>query len=271
MHPFVAIDFETADAKRDSACAVGLVRVEEGKIVYKESVLIKPPRSISSVCYAVHGISWNHVKDAPPFSAVWPKLSPVLKGARSLVAHNASFDKSVLEACCRAASLASPSQDWVCTLGLARQRWPKPLTNTLPDVCARLGITFKNHHETGADAEAAALVLLAIQSPPATAPCPSSPPIFVPTPADPPAWVPHGEAGAILDQIPKEQRTPAVLALMRDAESLGPLHAADLVACLRDWFASQVPRIPRCQCGGRATVLCDKCLDCIALLFDGAT
>ena len=37
MSVFVAIDFETADAKRDSACAVGLVRVESGRVVYRES------------------------------------------------------------------------------------------------------------------------------------------------------------------------------------------------------------------------------------------
>ncbi|MGO1402282.1 MAG: hypothetical protein ACTHUY_07875 [Flaviflexus sp.] len=30
MKPFVAIDFETANEKRASACAVGLVRYDEG-------------------------------------------------------------------------------------------------------------------------------------------------------------------------------------------------------------------------------------------------
>ena len=32
---FVAIDFETADRYRDSACALAMVRVESGKIVHK--------------------------------------------------------------------------------------------------------------------------------------------------------------------------------------------------------------------------------------------
>ena len=36
MSVFVAIDFETADNGRDSACAVGLVRVENGVITKKE-------------------------------------------------------------------------------------------------------------------------------------------------------------------------------------------------------------------------------------------
>ncbi|MEK7383088.1 MAG: hypothetical protein AAB262_07355, partial [Elusimicrobiota bacterium] len=44
MSVFVAIDFETADTGRDSACSVGLVRVENGTIVQKVVQLIRPPR-----------------------------------------------------------------------------------------------------------------------------------------------------------------------------------------------------------------------------------
>ena len=43
MHDtFVAIDFETANRHRESACAIAMVRVESGKIVHKEHRLIKP-------------------------------------------------------------------------------------------------------------------------------------------------------------------------------------------------------------------------------------
>jgi DNA polymerase-3 subunit epsilon len=37
---FVAIDFETADRYRDSACSLAMVRVESGEIVHKEHRLI---------------------------------------------------------------------------------------------------------------------------------------------------------------------------------------------------------------------------------------
>jgi len=40
---FTAIDFETAHPKRWSICQVGLVRVENGKITKKISMLIQPP------------------------------------------------------------------------------------------------------------------------------------------------------------------------------------------------------------------------------------
>lgn len=44
---FVAIDFETADPKRDSACALGIVVVDKGEIVDREYRLIRPPRKNS--------------------------------------------------------------------------------------------------------------------------------------------------------------------------------------------------------------------------------
>ncbi len=41
---FVAIDFETADYGRDSACALALVRVEAGVIVQRAFHYIRPPQ-----------------------------------------------------------------------------------------------------------------------------------------------------------------------------------------------------------------------------------
>jgi DNA polymerase-3 subunit epsilon len=48
---FVAIDFETADRHRDSACALAMVRVESGEIVKTEHRLIKPPRMYFEFTY----------------------------------------------------------------------------------------------------------------------------------------------------------------------------------------------------------------------------
>ena len=41
---FVAIDFETADYGRDSACALALVRVAAGVIVQRAFHYIRPPQ-----------------------------------------------------------------------------------------------------------------------------------------------------------------------------------------------------------------------------------
>jgi DNA polymerase-3 subunit epsilon len=155
---FVAIDFETADTGRDSACAVGLVRVEKGLIVRSESRLIRPPRRDFVFTY-IHGISWEHVSEAGPFGDVWGELEGLLDGADFLVAHNASFDRSVLAACCARAETDPPSLPFQCTVRLARRVWGIRPT-TLPDVCRALDIRLR-HHDALSDAEACARIMIA--------------------------------------------------------------------------------------------------------------
>lgn len=163
---FAAIDFETADFGRDSACAVGLVRVEEGRIVRRESRLIRPPRKEFVFTY-IHGLTWEDVADAPPFGDVWRELREVLVGIDFLVAHNASFDRAVLAACCRAADLELPSLPFECTVRQARKTWGIRPT-TLPDVCRALDIHLR-HHDALSDAEACARIMIAAGGAPSNA------------------------------------------------------------------------------------------------------
>jgi DNA polymerase-3 subunit epsilon len=155
---FVALDFETADYSRDSACALGLVRVENHQIVERTYSLIKPPRRKFVFTY-LHGITWEDVADQPTFGELWPSFSSMLAGVDFLAAHNASFDRSVLNKCCEKAELEPPSIPFRCTVQLARQTWniyPTKLNN----VCDHLGITLK-HHQAASDAEACALIVMA--------------------------------------------------------------------------------------------------------------
>ena len=157
---FVAIDFETADYHRDSACAVGLVRVENHRIVERTYSLIKPPRKRFVFTY-LHGITWEDVANQPNFGELWPTYSPMLEGIDFLAAHNASFDRSVLQRCCAVAGLQPPPIPFRCTVQLARQTWNIYPTK-LNHVCDHLGITLK-HHQAASDAEACALIVLAAQ------------------------------------------------------------------------------------------------------------
>jgi DNA polymerase-3 subunit epsilon len=156
---FVAIDFETADYTRDSACALGLVRVEEGRIVERASCLIRPPRPHFSFT-RIHGITWAQVADQPSFGEVWPELVRLLDGAVYLAAHNAAFDRGVLTACCGAAGLKMPTLPFVCTLALARRTWGLYPAG-LRDVCAYLRLPLK-HHDAASDAEACAGIILEV-------------------------------------------------------------------------------------------------------------
>jgi len=159
---FAAIDFETADHGPDSACAIGVVRVEGSQVVGREKVLIRPPRPRILFSW-LHGITWDMVKDSPGFAEVWPRLTPLLEGVTFLAAHNAGFDRRVLAACCDAGGLSSPTLPFLCTVHLARRRWGlKP--NDLASVCRRLGIGLI-HHDPLSDAEACARIVIAASQP----------------------------------------------------------------------------------------------------------
>lgn len=159
--PFVAIDFETCHRERDSACSLGLVRVEQGRIVAREHHLIRPPYRPEWMFTSIHGIRRADVAGAPTFGALWPGLQARLEGAAGLVAHNAPFDRSVLLASCRGAGLPEPRVGFLDSVRGARRAWDLPSAR-LEAVCAHLGIPLERHHDALCDAEAAARVWLAV-------------------------------------------------------------------------------------------------------------
>ncbi|XPV77091.1 MAG: 3'-5' exonuclease [Desulfovibrio sp.] len=154
---FVAIDFETADPKRDSACAVGLVKVENGTITERYYSLIRPPRKkFNPFCVRVHGITWPDVENEPDFSGVWPEMKTFMQGSDFLVAHNAPFDRTVMRSCCEMITTAPPEIPFFCTVQMSRQTFGLK-SNKLNNVSEHLGISL-DHHHAGSDAEACALI-----------------------------------------------------------------------------------------------------------------
>ena len=155
------MDLPRFDRYRDSACAIGLVRVEQGQVVDKVHYLIRPPRRQFEFTH-IHGITWTQVANQPDFAELWPKIATMLAGADFFAAHNAPFDRSVLYACCKAYSILPPTPEFVCTVKLARQAWNICPTK-LPNVCDYLGIPL-NHHDALSDAEACAQIAMLILS-----------------------------------------------------------------------------------------------------------
>ncbi len=154
---FLALDFETANRSRTSACALGLVAVRDGMVVATETFLIRPPRPHFEYTH-IHRITWEDVRDAPTFAELWPRVASYMEAADFLVAHNAPFDRGVLERCCAHYGLALPRRRFFCTVQIARRQWGIHPTR-LPDVCRRLGIALV-HHEAGSDARACAEIAL---------------------------------------------------------------------------------------------------------------
>lgn len=159
----MAIDFETADAGRDSACSVAVVRVEGERIAATRATLLRPPRP-SSMLTHIHGISEAAQRSAPLLRDVWPALAPLLDGVDLLVAHNAPFDRSVMMASWGAAGLTPPGLPWACSVEMSKRRWRKPdvVADHKLSTLAQLHKIPLRHHQAQSDAEACArLVLIA--------------------------------------------------------------------------------------------------------------
>ncbi|MBN2651363.1 MAG: 3'-5' exonuclease [Spirochaetales bacterium] len=158
---FCAIDFETANYQRDSACSVGIVKVVDGQIVETFYSLINQkdlyfvPKFID-----IHGIYPRDTANSPSFAQLWPEMQSFI-GSYPLVAHNSGFDMGVL-----AAMLKQSSIDWVlpksfCTCKGARRTWPFLHKYGLSVVSNYLKIDL-DHHNALSDAQAAALIMLEI-------------------------------------------------------------------------------------------------------------
>jgi DNA polymerase-3 subunit epsilon len=154
---FLAFDFETANQYSTSACSVGLVRVENGKIARKSVHLIRPP-SQEFLFTNIHGLSWDDVKNAPTFGELWPEIQGYFEAVDFVAAHNVGFDRRVLRACCELYKIPPPELNYLCTVELSRKTW-KVFPTKLPDVCRFLGLELK-HHEALSDAEACANIVI---------------------------------------------------------------------------------------------------------------
>jgi DNA polymerase-3 subunit epsilon len=154
---FTAIDFETANYYRDSACAVGLVKVRNNRIFSKQEYLIRPPSSWF-VFTDLHGIAWEDVQEEKLFGELWEDIHSFISDSEFLVAHNASFDEGVLRACCYRYDISPPNIPFECTMKLARSVWNIYPTK-LPMVCEHFDIDL-DHHSAISDAEACAQIMI---------------------------------------------------------------------------------------------------------------
>ncbi len=163
LNNFLAIDFETANRERSSVCSVGVVLVEEHKIVDQFYSLIKPePNYYSRFNTAVHGLSARDTNSAPLFPEVWAQIAPFIKDY-PLVAHNSPFDESCLKSVFAHYQMVYPTQyHFLCTCRASRRINTMLPNHKLDTVAAHYGFDLHNHHHALADALACAHIALNI-------------------------------------------------------------------------------------------------------------
>lgn len=149
---YVAIDFEIAMSKNQMPCQIGLAVVKDGLITEQISRYIQPPENKYSLyCTRVHGITPDMTKDAPLFPQVWAEIKQYFDGS-FVVAHNASFDMTVLAKALEYYNLGAPEiTGYACTCEIFDKA-------KLTEVCAAYDIAVDCHHDALCDAVCCAKV-----------------------------------------------------------------------------------------------------------------
>ncbi len=150
---YTVIDFETANQYRSSACALGLIRVENDQEVFRKSWLIRPePFEFSPYNVAVHGLTEADCETAPTFADVYAEIRPYIED-QLLVAHNASFDVSVLRRSLEIYNIPVPNFTFLCTWRMAQASLVNLASHRLDMLCAYYNIPL-NHHDALSDTNA---------------------------------------------------------------------------------------------------------------------
>jgi len=158
---FTAIDFETANNSSASPCAVGLVKVRDGKLVDGLATLIVPPHPnnhFNPGNIKVHGIRPSDIDDAPTWAEVLP-LILAFAGEDILVAHNAMFDMGVLKKSAEAINTKLPELRYTCSLEISRKTYNLE-SYRLNAVAYAIGHEEFKHHDALADADACARIMV---------------------------------------------------------------------------------------------------------------
>lgn len=156
---FTSIDFETANANRNSACSIAVVVIENGRMTDSYNTLIRPPEmNFEEGNIKIHGITPNMVENAPTFAQIWNDLRIYLDN-RIVIAHNSFFDMSVLRSCIWQYHLAKPHFMTACTVQISRKVWPQLPNHKLNTLGDFFQIKF-HHHDALDDAKVCAKIPL---------------------------------------------------------------------------------------------------------------
>ncbi|MBK5911525.1 DNA polymerase III subunit epsilon [Rhodothalassium salexigens] len=127
-------------------------------------VYINPERDVPEEAVRVHGLRREFLADKPLFADVVDRFLDFV-GDTPLVAHNASFDRTFINAeLAKAGRPTLPSRQFVDTLEMAKRKFPGQ-RNSLDALCERLGVSNARRDLHGAllDAEILAEVYLELQ------------------------------------------------------------------------------------------------------------
>ena len=161
MSNLAVIDFETTGATPAMgarATEVAICLLEDGRIVDRFASLMNAGVRVPPFITQLTGISNAMLASAPAADAVMREAARFV-GTRTLVAHNAAFDRQFWRAELLRCDLQAP-QPFACTVRLARRLYPDAPNHRLGTLAEWLDLpTAGRAHRALADAEVTAHLL----------------------------------------------------------------------------------------------------------------
>lgn len=157
---YVVFDLETTgfSPEQNRIIEIGAVKVENGVITDRFSTFVNPEVPIPFRIEELTSINDNMVMDAPTIEKILPEFMEFCEDC-VMVAHNASFDMSFIDANCRRQGL-SCEKTVVDTVAMARVLLPKLNRFKLDTVAKALGVSLENHHRAVDDAACTANIFV---------------------------------------------------------------------------------------------------------------
>jgi DNA polymerase-3 subunit epsilon len=160
----IAIDFETANGRRISACSIGLAWIEGDRITRSEHRLIRPLElRFNEYNIRLHSIKPDHVINQPEFPAVLSEFADEISGAL-IFAHQAEVEVGIICETLRQYNQPCPEFSYLCTRMISSAVWPQCGDCSLEAVANYLGISFRHHHAEEDAIACAKGVLAAVQA-----------------------------------------------------------------------------------------------------------
>ena len=165
MSCLAVIDFETTGATPAHgarATEVAICLLEGGRIVDRYASLMNAGVHIPSFIVQLTGITNAMVAEAPPAEAVMREAAAFV-GTRTMVAHNAAFDRQFWRSELAHCGLTA-ANDFACTLLLSRRLYPDAPNHKLGTLAQWFDLPASGRaHRALADAEVAAHLLARMQ------------------------------------------------------------------------------------------------------------
>ncbi|SEP66914.1 helicase C-terminal domain-containing protein [Piscibacillus halophilus] len=162
MNRYVVVDLETTGhsvKKGDEIIEIGLVVIENQKIIQEYSTKVKPKQDIPPFITRLTGITDEDVSNAPTFEEIIPEILPFFEDVY-FVAHQVQFDYNFLNEAFEQHRYDPLQLPIIDTVELSRVLYPRADSFKLEDITSYLNIEHYSPHRALSDAYVTGLLFI---------------------------------------------------------------------------------------------------------------